>query len=445
MTTRPAGRLTGPGEGLESEPIASQVTPSVDIPLTTVPTAAPPAPLPATGDAFTEDEVTDIVDLTIDDDKILGLPPNTELWEVDGQLYAIVFVRDADPPIPLVWTVSDSAREAMEQARSTPLPIKLVTSAQFNAIGPLIQGPSSFLVDTPEDPFDAFMAWYEDATFIMPWLEDPEIMAVYAAAFLEGGEPSIAELAQTEWWQTHSQAERDWMVFSNADPISAGQTLDANRRAVRDLLIQSGVENPTESLIQYMADQVTTGFWTQALLSDQVAAISDPFSGIPIDNGLATYLQQNQISVDTTRDQEEVVRGLVNRWLGPHFASFWSDEAISRWAGEFRNDPDAETELLNILRGQRLTLFPAFTNENLTYEDIAAPARGIFFNVWGQQADETDPFFLKLLNLNDAESMQQILRQEGLSRGIRQVQNDALGSLVNAFGGSIVRADPAIL
>ena len=406
------------------------------------PLATPPT---SSGDVFTPSSVDDIVDLKpIDSTDIPGLPPDAELWEVDGQVYAVMFVPDSDPPIPLVWTVSAEALEVMS-AGGRELDVQQMTSAQFNSVGPLIQGPSSFLVDTVENPFDAFMAWFDDATFIMPWLEDPEIMAVYASAFLEGGTPSIAELAQTEWWQTHGQGERDWLVFANSDPVSAGQTLDANRRAVRDILLQSGVENPSDSLIQYMSDQVTTGFWTQQLLTDQIAAVSDPFSGIPVDSGLSSFLQQNQITVDTTRDQEEVVRGLVSQWLGPHFASFWSDNAIQRWAGEFRNDPDAETELLNILRGQRLTLFPAFTNENLTYEDIAAPTRGVYFNVWGQQADETDPYFISLLNMNDAELQQQSLRKEGLSRGIRQVQNDALGSIVNAFGGSVVRADPAIL
>jgi len=374
------------------------------------------------------------------------VPVDGELWRVGDQVFLVYFVPDSDPPIPLAYTVTDE--ELAELDPGSTQQIKTVSEAEFRSLGTLVNGPVGLLRDTTDNPWEEFFTDYEDALFIMPWLEDPEFLAIYSTAWLEGRQPSLAEFAQTELWQTTSQGERDWIVFVNSDPVSAGQVIDQNRRTVRDMMIQQGIEDPNGELINFLSDKVTTGLWTQAFLQDQVTGLSDPFSGIPLNQEVQDFVSSANLTVDTTRQGEDQVTGLVSQWLGPHFASFWSSDSIARWAGELRNDPDALTELTEILKGQRMSLFPNFTNPNLTYEDIVAPMRGTFFNVWGQAADETDPFFLKLVNMNDLEGAERTLRTEGLSRGIRRVQNDALGSLVDAFGGgsaSIRRADPAIL
>lgn len=374
------------------------------------------------------------------------VPIDGELWRVGDQIFLVYFIPDSEPPIPLAYTVSEAELEELDPGGLQQ--IKTISEAEFRALGTLNQGPVGLLRDTTDNPWEEFFTDYENALFIMPWLEDPEFLAIYATAWLESRQPSLAEFAQTNFWQTTSQGERDWIVFVNSDPTSAGQVIDQNRRTVRDLMLQSGIEDPNGDLINFLSDKVTQGIWTQPFLQDQIRSLSDPFSGIPLSKEVADFVSSANLAIDTTRRGEDEVERLVNTWLGPHFASFWSDDAIARWAGEFRNDPDAQTELLEILKGQRLSLFPNFTNPNLTYEDIVAPMRGTFFNVWGQAADETDPFFLKLVNMNDLEAAERTLRQEGLSRGVRRVQNDALGSIVDAFGGgsaSIRRADPAIL
>jgi len=383
---------------------------------------------------------------TLEEGDVPGIPPGAEFWKVGGRHYAVFFIPGSEPPIPLVYLIPEEELPAMEI--SHPIDFKSVTEAEFRQVGALDMGLSTLLIDTPDNPWDAFFDQYEDNLAIMPWLAEPDILALYASEWLKGGSPSSAQLSQTEWWQTHTQEERDWLLFTNSDPASAQRLIEDNRRSMRDLLQQAGIDNPDESLITFMSDQVTMGLWSQGLVDDQILALADPFSGIPIDPTLSSFLSENEINpefIDTTRQGEDVVRQLVSRWLGPYYSDFWNDDNLAEWAGEIRNNPDAQLELTDILRSQRMTLFPNHTNENLTYEDIAAPMRGVFASVWGQAADETTPFFQRLLASNDFEGAERQLRIEGMKQGVRKVQNDALSGIVSSFGGSIVRADPAIL
>ncbi|MCH7720959.1 MAG: hypothetical protein IH988_08220 [Planctomycetes bacterium] len=52
-----------------------------------------------------------------------------------------------------------------------------------------------------------------------------------------------------------------------------------------------------------------------------------------------------------------------------------------------------------MLQSQRLALFSNYTDESLTYEDIASPWRNYATSIWGQQLDETTDLFATALEM----------------------------------------------
>ncbi len=145
--------------------------------------------------------------------------------------------------------------------------------------------------------------------------------------------------------------------------------------------------------------------------------------------------------LDTTRAEEDTVEALLQSWVGPHAAKGYDAAWVSEWAGRLRNDDDAEQELVEILKGARMANLPGWENENLRYADIAPIARSLFNQVWGVDADESDPLFLDVLNMQDRFAASQKLRSVGRERGVDKVVQDALSGLAaTSLGDQVVRS-----
>jgi hypothetical protein len=201
----------------------------------------------------------------------------------------------------------------------------------------------------------------------------------------------------------------------------------------------AGVADASAGLIQTVADKWTTGAWSQIYATNQIRLLADPQADGVLDPELGGFG-----GLDTTREGEDDVRNMIQTWLGPAAAENWTQTNIEKWAGRLRDDPDARLELEESLRKNRLALFPEYENPNLTYEDIAAPWRGVWSNMWGEVADETDPLFTKIVRLNDRAEAEKVLRNKGLALGNKSVTQNLLSDL-SVFGGQVRRADQAVL
>ena len=368
--------------------------------------------------------------------NLIGVPSDAEVWLVGNTHWLIWYVPNSDPPVPMAWRVPSSLdRKALGITKVD----RTLTTAQFNQTGALNMGTTDEIPDAGAGvhPFDELTAQYEDEIAVKPWLAEPEILALWAEAAIEGRSITTAELQQTEWWRTHSAAERQWISLNASDPASAANLIADNKLNVTNILQAAGIDNASGELIDFLSNKWTTGAWTEANVLTQIQGLADPSARVTLDPELEAFRQ----GLDTTRGREEEVRTLINRWLGPAYAAGWEDDAIAQWAGNLRNNPDAETELIEILRNQRLALFPEHTNPNLTYEDIAAPWRGIFNQVWGQAPDENDPLFARIVRLNDLAAATQILREEGIKTGNATVVRSLLSDVGRAFGGQVRPAE----
>src|SRR5690554_201255 len=367
--------------------------------------------------------------------------PGAEVWEVEGRHFLVWYVPFTDPPVPLAWFVSSSEERQALGIDTKKIDRKFKSWDQFYATGVLRHGDTRELVNTRVHPWELLKQHYEQEVAIKPYLADPEILALWAAAMMEGREITEGELKTTNWWRTHSQAERDWLLLNASDPATAERLISDNRLRVADLLRSSGVANASEALINLIADNWAQGKWTEVYALQQIRLLADPYAEGELDPELRGMTE----GLDRTREREDEVRQMIQRWLGPAYAANWSDQHIAEWAGRLRNDPDAKQELEDVLRKHRMALFPEYDNPNLTYEDIAAPWRGVVQQIWGQTADETDPLFMRIVRTNDLATAEQILRTEGLRRGIGTVVNDLVASATSAFGGGVQESHQAVM
>lgn len=367
-----------------------------------------------------------------------GVPGDPQVWKIGGGSYLVYTVPGSQPPVYMRWVVpSTEDLKALYGPDVTITYDRTITHEDARALGMLDFGTTTELGNFDEDPFLTWAATMKTQAEVQPWIMDDDYQALVAMATLEGRALTEAEIQTTDWWTTHTQSEREWMKLYHGDRETADQRIADNRLLAREALLQAGIQNPSSALINFMGDQVTKGVWSPTYYNRQVQLMSDPYlaASNPIDPELRKLMTTNQ---GTTRQEEDTVTELVRTWLGPVHGA-WTPAQIATWAGKLRNDPDAQIELENQLRQSRLSIWKDYTDPSLTYNDIAAPWASFATSHWGQNLDETDTVFQQLIQNNDAGVNAQLLRQEGLTRGITKVKQDLSSGVLTATGGSIRR------
>ena len=363
--------------------------------------------------------------------ELLNAGGKPQVWNVNGEAWLVHVTTSTDgTPLRLAWKVEDQ-----EQLQSYFGPGKpIVYNATVSAMPPdvLDFGMSTELANLTDDPVQAWINQLDVESKTQPWLLDPDYQALSLMAVLENHPLSEAEIASTDWWQNNTSAQRAWMKAYHGDPMTAQKMIDDGRIMARDLLEGAGVANPPDAVINFMADQLTMGEWSQAYFQNQLRAVSDPQSGIKVDGELSALYDSGEL--DTTRKYETEVRNLYTQWLGPSFGEI-DDATASEWAGKFRNDPDATVALTEALKDQKAALFPTCERE-MSYESIVSPWRQFVRNAWGETPDENDPMFQSIVNMNNAADASKLLTKEGLMRRNQTVMNRVQSDLLSAFGGT---------
>ena len=379
----------------------------------------------------------------------LILPGNPELWyDTDTKQYIVVYVippvKQADGSMTdemyLSWTVEDDKDlEAVAGVDIDPVAARTLSQGELTKLGVVNFGAVSEFRDFEHiegDPLETWAADMAEVAKTQPWILDEEWHQLSVMAMLEreDGQLSTAEIRATNWWKTHSDAERRWLETFYGDPATAANWKEDSRANMAKRLKDAGINNAPTSVLNYMADQVVQGHWTQEKLMRQIAAISDPYANEKVDAGLLQELSDAKYSPDHTQKKEDTVRGLLQRWLGPAYGN-WTDKQIADKAGELRNDPDSEINFIESLKDQRVGVIPGVTDRETSYQDLANPWKTFGRASWGREMDEMDPMFLKMLNNNDATANGSLLAKEGLKRDVGKVVTDTRNAMSEAWGG----------
>jgi hypothetical protein len=388
--------------------------------------------------------------LNVDIGEAIGeiIPGDRQIWMVNGQMMLVWQAPvdsdgdgEYDETVPLGYTITGQQLVEMGLVkRVSHIQIdETFTDDEWRTLGGLDAGDAAWLNNPDDHPFEFFVDQMVENSILFPWLLDPEIMANTAAAWLEGRALSEAELANTDFWQSHSDTERAWLTLSTSNPQAARDLLEDNRLMTLDFLEEAGVNNAPQDLVNLLADSFTRGEWSQVKQMNQIALLADPTARGALDRRVTNWLSgKDDFTLDTTQARRADVSKLVDQWLGPVYGK-WDNAQLDEWGGTLRNDPDGQTRLEEMLGRQRLAMFPDYKDPSLRYDDIAAPWRGFVSQAWGETADEADPFFADLVRVNNAAEAGKMLRREGLARGNKVVVDRLYGDLVASFG-SVARA-----
>jgi len=381
----------------------------------------------------------------------MPIPTGAEYWNVDGSYYIVYFIPGTGTPIYYDTSLDDLENifgpveiDAIKESIKTP------TTSEWNKairFGDSLELADPNIYDPNQSPWVSFVDTVEKESQVRPWLNDEEMIMLLAEATLEGRTVTDAEWQSTNWWRNHTQAEKDWLLLaqSNTTDFTGVLTADAqnkienDRLSIKNLMEQSGIANPSEELVNWVSQKFTTGEWSEIYTSDQIKVLSDPTLDAQLDTKLNEFITSGQIDYDTTRAGESQVKRLVKEYLGPVFGGNISDDQIKKWAGMVRNDPDAQINVEETLLNMKKGLFPGY-NDELTYEEIAAPWRGFTTNTWGGTVDESSTLFQDVVKSNDVSKATKLLYDAGLKDGgSEKIKNEVLSNMVGQFGGGGVR------
>ena len=382
---------------------------------------------------------------SLDPIKLNNIPVGAEVWDVEGTLYLAYAVPGAGDLYTgsTIWMAYDVVGNDLFEAG-------LLTEG-FEYKGPngspskswfdktaILSGNTNQLIGMDSDPFASFVETYKEEALLRPWLLDNQFIELQAEAALENRDISEAEWRATTWYQTHNQAERDWMDIELSDPAEAQRQRDDLELYYKNQLQGLGVSNVPDGLIQWVSSKNITGTWSDLKTAEQLQLFADPYKTGERDTEMLNLISTSGFGdVDRTAAREKEVVELYRKWLGPSLGSLTQDEVASI-AGRLRDDPDYEDALVNSLKQSRLAAFSNYTNPELTYEDIARPWRNLTTSVWGQTADETQGWWQEMVKTNDFAKAQTTLREKGLEQDVTQVTQDATQALQQALGqGSV--------
>jgi hypothetical protein len=372
----------------------------------------------------------DLADFTDDDSsRFNGIPGFPEVWKdsASGKSYLVFYPESGpQPPVPLLFIID--TEEELEslfgdkdvvydrelnpwqiQASGAVLFGEMASIDRYNSSGQLIQ-----------DPWAGFTSRMERSMSQMPWLaEDAEVFAIVAGAYLEGRPIEDWELEDTDYFQSHSGAEREAMRLQLSDPVGYQDRNDKYATSIYDELASYGLD-PQDEVVQWLANEYNSGMWTWEKTQAQIQAYLGRGGAEELDTGFSDWLSSEELKPGEATSHVQDVRDLYKEWLGPAYPP--DDASITRWASMFDNDQSGgRAALEDFLRQQRLVLFPAYENENATYRDISAPWRSFTEREWGVPVDETDVEFQKIVQMNDPVEAQKKARTVGSDRGYEAV------------------------
>ena len=368
-----------------------------------------------------------------------GIPTNGELWNIEGTQSVAYQTEDGGPWI--YYTIPD--RETLNTLFPNGAPrARMMGPGERDRLGAISPGSVYLLTDTLSDNWEeGFNATIEREATIKPWLRDPEVEAALLAATLEGRTPTRADLEATEYFRSRSDAEVTHAAFmETASEREIEQYFSRFEDTVRNQLQDAGMRDPDDTLVNFIARKWGSAQWNDPYAARQIVALANPFSSVEMDTELKEFTQGMEF--DTLRGQTEQVKAEVRRWLGPQHGTSYSEEWYQQWAGAIMDDPNAENDLIDHLQGQRMALYPEYTNPNLTYEDISGVWKGEMQRQWGVDPSDDRHWSVldRVIRANDSTKAGRILREEGLNLDIGKVKNEAINAFGQNVGDQVVRS-----
>ena len=144
-------------------------------------------------------------------------------------------------PVYLAWEVSSTGDlQSYFGPGQAIVYSEYVTDQQWDALGVMVFGDANEIQNLSDNPFST---WVNDMARLaesQPWILESDYQALAAMAVLEGREITQDELTTTDWWRTHSAAQRQWLMLSHGDPAQAQQLISSATLQITEQLRLAG-------------------------------------------------------------------------------------------------------------------------------------------------------------------------------------------------------------
>ena len=406
----------------------------------------------STGGLSDDDTTDDTTDDSSDDESGTQSFTNSQIWEYNDQKYVVWQIPNT--MMFMRYLATDEELDQFYSGRQrpdviTPTDDSWTSSVYFGNVFEL----DDDVITGGNSPFFGFVDNFEKATKGRPWLkDDDEMFALWVEGYVEDRQITEEEWGETEWFNNATAEERSWLILSkgrgvgDADfPADAARKLEQDRIYWTKAMKDAGISNAEtirgangETFAQWFVEQVTFGKLDVTKASEQIKGLSDATSGVQIEDYIQNWLE-GKGEVAQTRTGYASARNLALKWLGPVYGSL-DDETLARYAGIIRNaeNPDVGAELLaEELKAQRKVLFSSdLYDENLTYEQIAAPWLNYSTRILGERIDEKSEHWLNILLKNDQVEADKEITAYGLNNNIAKVVDDLSDEVALSVGVS---------
>jgi len=393
-----------------------------------------------------------------------NIPTGAKVFDVDGDYYLGYLVPGGDGSlytgsIYMMYQVpnNDFVKSGLlTDASAFKGANSFLTKEDLNTGGAIVAGTTVELEGIEGNPFLQFVERINDNVAISPWLATADGLALSAEVALEGRDPTPGEYRQLKWFQETTEEQRAWYELSlgrgfNNLPLDAKQAYENTRRNVKNNLLSLGIAGGFDpetgmlrdvppGLVDYISQKAVTGEWSESKTTEQLRLFADPFAAGERDEAFFNVVEAGGYDqIDRQMQYEDTVRQEALKWLGP-VAGNYNSTWVANWGSRLRSgEADAFQQLQTMLKQQRVALFDAYTNPELTYEDISQPWRNIAENAWGEVPDESQTYFQDIVKNNNVTYANEVLTKVGLEQGNDKVVNDALNSLEQSIGQGTVR------
>ena len=254
---------------------------------------------------------TEVVDI-----DLMAIPKGAEFWNYEGNI-AIVYRIPGDPnATPLRYTSSQEDLVAI----FGPIEAENITFTEPSkddwdrslVFGNSVELYDPSIIDPTRSPWESFVGAVEKQAAVRPWLKSEEMLYLLAESTLEGRTVTDAEWESTEWWRTHTQAEREWLLLAQQVNPDTGEvmTKDAlekvfdDRIKIKNAMVSAGIFNLSDDLVNWVSEKFTTGQWSGTDTDEQIKLLADTQLSGDLDTGMQTLIDQGGVTFYTTRAGE---------------------------------------------------------------------------------------------------------------------------------------------
>jgi|TARA_B100000073_G_scaffold286069_1_gene247735 hypothetical protein len=296
-----------------------------------------------------------------------------EFITLDGKTYAVFFDTETGGDFPILALVDS---DNFMKAGTTVITLE-DEQAFADRYGYIFRGHEDLLVSdilTITEGKDAkdyrtVMDIEEDAIEKrakedgMKWLLDRDVQTVFLSAILTGQPVSIDDLAGTDWFDSSTPEQRNFMAEYYGDPNAVENKVATNIKDIRTKMFEMGFKGDITRLSEVLAYGVVSNQYTPEQVDSYLSYIGDETymniaGGIQV---LPEELQQFADQFETTEGMtgQFSATSYVKDYLGPNvLAAYEKDGTLLRYAGMIRNGQTQK--VLDELQTSHDIMYPAF-------------------------------------------------------------------------------------